>query len=445
MDNPGHHQLLRSLDLLLDAVFLVAADGHILYASAACETIFGYTPAEMSGTHMIDLVLPEDKEKTLQEAARVMAGHPRIGFENRYLRKDGSTVHVMWSAHWSAAEQLRIGVARNVTAQKQAEALQGATYAVSEAVHNAPDLDALFHQIHAIIAGLVPLAGLAVATREGQDGKLALAYRQDAGGAELALDTAATHRHCAQVIGSHSPLVLQDESLTPASGRGAHSPPEDCWLIMPLISQHEAIGALVLKAPPDVRYTDKDRELFQFVSAQVATAIERVQLKAELVRAAQYDELTSLPNRRLFHDRMATALVRCRRRQGRMALLYIDLDDFKQVNDCFGHAIGDQLLKQVARRLERCVRKADTVARLGGDEFVVILEDIQAPEDATTVATKIHASLAQAVPIAGRALHTHASIGIALYPQDGVEADQLLRHADTHMYQDKNDKPFLPR
>ena len=206
---------------------------------------------------------------------------------------------------------------------------------------------------------------------------------------------------------------------------------------MPLVDQTAPVGALLLQAPADTQYSDKDRELLGFVSAQVATAIERSRLKAELLRAARYDELTGLPNRRLFHDRIDTALARSRRKHGCVALLYIDIDDFKAVNDRLGHNAGDLLLQEIARRLERCVRKADTVARLGGDEFVVILEDIHGPDDATAVADKIHHSLLQPTAIAGHALQTQASIGIALHPGDGDDADSLIRHADQRMYRRK--------
>jgi diguanylate cyclase (GGDEF)-like protein len=206
---------------------------------------------------------------------------------------------------------------------------------------------------------------------------------------------------------------------------------------MPLITQHEPIGALVLKARPGTAYTDKDKELLNFVSAQVATAIERGQLKVDLLRAAQYDELTSLPNRRLFHDRLNRALARSRRKHARIALLYIDIDDFKSVNDTLGHAAGDVLLQAIARRLELCVRNTDTVARLGGDEFVVILEEVRGSEDASAVADKIRSTLAQPVDIDGTTLRMQASIGMALCPEHGSEADQLLRHADSVMYKNK--------
>ncbi|MCK6387041.1 diguanylate cyclase domain-containing protein [Zoogloea sp.] len=425
-----HNPLLNCIDLLLDAVFLIGADGCIRYVNAASERIFGYTPGELIGRRMIDLVLPEDRPMTLEEAARIMAGQPRVGFVNRYLHKDGHTVHIMWSARWSEADQLRIGVARDVTEQKHLEDLQAATYAVSEAAHDAVDLDTLFPTIHAIIARLVPVAGLVVATCERESEALHFPYGRDESGQPLAVDEQLAHRHCQDVIASRRGLQLPADALAPEAGAGF-------WLVVPLIDQTDPIGALMLKAHADTRYSDKDRELLGFVSAQVATAIERSRLKAELLRAARYDELTGLPNRRLFHDRIDTALARSRRKNGRVALLYLDIDDFKGVNDTLGHDAGDELLREFARRLERCVRKADTVARLGGDEFVVILEDVHGPDDATAVADKIHHSLQQPFDIAGHSLHARTSIGIALHPDDGDDADGLIRHADQRMYQYK--------
>ena len=153
-------------DLLLDAVFLVDPHGRIVYASAACERIFGYTPGELIGRQLIDFVLHEDRARTWEESMQVMAGHPRIGFENRYVRKDGTLAHVMWSARWSEADQLRIGVARDVTERKHAEERQAATYAIAEAAHSATDLATLFPRIRSIIADLVPVAGVAAPTPE---------------------------------------------------------------------------------------------------------------------------------------------------------------------------------------------------------------------------------------------------------------------------------------
>src|SRR5690606_33017787 len=124
-------------------------------------------------------------------------------------------------------------------------------------------------------------------------------------------------------------------------------------------------------------------------AAQVALAIKRRQISDELLRSARHDELTGLPNRRLFQDRMKSALSRCKRKAARLAVLFIDIDNFKQVNDSFGHDAGDFLLQEVALRLKQYLREEDTVARLGGDEFVVLLEDVEVQEAAWTVADKL--------------------------------------------------------
>lgn len=202
---------------------------------------------------------------------------------------------------------------------------------------------------------------------------------------------------------------------------------------MPLSSSEGVIGVLLLKSTA-APYTEKDQELLQFVSMQVVTAIERKQLCARLHRMAQYDELTGLPNRACFRDRLDTALARVRRNGGRVALLYVDLDRFKQVNDTYGHSGGDQLLRAVADRLTHCVRDTDTVARLGGDEFVVLLESIAEAEDARRVVDKIRAAFEQPMQIAEHSLDIGLSIGTALYPEDGDAEAQLLKQADDRMY-----------
>ncbi len=435
MEQHLESRLLKCVGLLLDAVFLVDEAGYIVYVNAACEGILGYTPDEMIGRAMVNFVLPEDRASTERESARVMAGHPRVGFENRYRHKDGRVVHIMWSARWSEADGLRIGVARDVTRQKRAEAIQIATYAVSEAAHQATDLDSLFEWIHAIIAGRVALAGLAVAIRDPRSGELDFPYQCGEQGSAPILDDTRARDLCARVMADGTALHVASDALVQVAI--GHDPGDASWLILPLVIREETFGALALQAPVGARYDDADLELLHFVSAQVATAIEHGQLKAQLLRAAQYDELTNLPNRRLFHDRLDTALARSQRKRGRMALLYIDVDDFKHVNDTLGHAAGDVLLQHIARRLEACVRKADTVARLGGDEFVVILEEVHGPKDADAVADKIRSALREGITLGGRMLHTEASIGVAIYPDDGAHAEALLKHADGGMYREK--------
>lgn len=157
----------------------------------------------------------------------------------------------------------------------------------------------------------------------------------------------------------------------------------------------------------------------------------------DLERLATHDSLTGLPNRVLLHDRLIGAAARARRNRGRFAVMMLDLDHFKEVNDSFGHDVGDELLREVARRLGTCVRGCDTVTRLGGDEFVVLLEEIDEPEAAAIVAGRIVTALAEPIRARDHVLHTAVSIGIAVFPTDCVEPEALLKSADLAMYQAK--------
>ena len=161
------------------------------------------------------------------------------------------------------------------------------------------------------------------------------------------------------------------------------------------------------------------------------------EVKQRLHRLAYYDGLTDLPNRLLFRDRLDLSLAHARRERQRVAVMFIDLDRFKHINDTLGHKTGDQILQAVAERIKRAVREGDTIARIGGDEFTVILPGFVAPSAATHVARKILEALESPFCIAGRELHITASIGISIYPEDGKNGASLTRKADIAMYRAK--------
>jgi diguanylate cyclase (GGDEF)-like protein/PAS domain S-box-containing protein len=166
---------------------------------------------------------------------------------------------------------------------------------------------------------------------------------------------------------------------------------------------------------------------------------KRKAAEEQMLFLAHHDGLTSLPNRGLFVERLSHAIARAHRTQDKMALMFLDIDHFKQINDTLGHHVGDQLLQLVARRLTACVREGDTVARLGGDEFTVILESITQPGDVPPIAQKIIAALAQPMLLDGQELVVTASIGISLYPHDSEEPDELIKCADAAMYAAKKE------
>jgi diguanylate cyclase (GGDEF)-like protein/PAS domain S-box-containing protein len=164
---------------------------------------------------------------------------------------------------------------------------------------------------------------------------------------------------------------------------------------------------------------------------------ERKNSEERIHYLAHHDTLTALPNRFSLETRLEQACLEARRRNGKLAVLFIDLDRFKVINDTLGHQIGDRLLIEVAKRLTTAVRESDTVARLGGDEFVIVLPDVNTPNDAAGVAAKIIEALAKPVIVGEQQLHTSPSIGISIYPIDGADADTIMRNADTAMYHAK--------
>ena len=197
---------------------------------------------------------------------------------------------------------------------------------------------------------------------------------------------------------------------------------------------HEWVGGARPWTAEEINYASA---LADFMALALSAA-DRKQAEEEMRRLANYDHLTGLPNRTLFLDRMEQSLARARRSRKPMALLFIDVDRFKSVNDSLGHNVGDQLLYQIGQRLLECVRTSDTVARLGGDEFTVIIEDCVDPKSVTLTCERILISLSEPVLLEGTEVNLGASIGVSMYPGDGTTVQALLQNADSAMYKAKD-------
>ena len=180
-----------------------------------------------------------------------------------------------------------------------------------------------------------------------------------------------------------------------------------------------------------------DGELTHFIAIHEDITAQKL-TQQRLAHMAHYDVLTGLPNRSLFSDRLELSLATAKRGKTHLALMFIDLDKFKPVNDEFGHDVGDLLLKEAAKRMQNCVRESDTVSRIGGDEFVVLLPVIEAAQDAIWVAEKILHALSQRFELAGNLISISASIGIAVYPEHGSDERMLTKNADVAMYYAKS-------
>ncbi|HET7096105.1 MAG TPA: EAL domain-containing protein [Casimicrobiaceae bacterium] len=220
--------------------------------------------------------------------------------------------------------------------------------------------------------------------------------------------------------------------LAPIAKRGASS-----MLVLPIVSQNVVVGAVILGFRNGYKLTDEERARARMLGDRVAVAFATATRDEQLYYQANYDALTGLPNRLYFKDQLARRLAQAQREPAHFALLFIDLDRFKTINDTLGHAAGDEVLRQAAARLKRCVRETDTVTRLGGDEFTVILSQIRSERDPEAAALNVVNAFAQPFVVGGSEHRVSASIGIAVYPDDGTSADRLLYHADVAMYRAK--------
>ena len=221
--------------------------------------------------------------------------------------------------------------------------------------------------------------------------------------------------------------------LVPLKDSGAAT-----YRVMPIIRKDRLVGIITLGFPHPHNEENTGAIALQDFADRLAVALQTIDRAEQLYRRAHYDSLTSLPNRQLFKDRLDRSIARALAHGCIGALLFIDLDNFKTVNDSEGHEVGDNLLQLAAQRLQRCVGSADTIARLGGDEFTVILSDISSPNEVMRVSERIISVLSESYKVDTMEHFLSASIGITMIPADGNSVDGLLRNADTAMYRAKD-------
>jgi diguanylate cyclase (GGDEF)-like protein len=244
------------------------------------------------------------------------------------------------------------------------------------------------------------------------------------------------------------PVWLADIAQEPTFVRGAAALAAGlhCAFAFPILVSGEFYGVIELFGR-EVRQRDEEVvKIATDISSQIGQFIARKEAESHLTFFANHDTLTGLPNRAMFNERLTQALARAQRLATMAAVLFVDLDRFKVINDTLGHDAGDQLLKQLADRLRDCLREGDTIGRQGGDEFVVLIEDVADPTQIAGVAQKILDTVARPYLIAGQEFHVTASIGISIYPDDGLDQQELLKNADIAMYrakeQGKNNHQF---
>ncbi len=209
-------------------------------------------------------------------------------------------------------------------------------------------------------------------------------------------------------------------------------------VVAPFFRADELRGALITQMTDAKGLSEGDRASLFELSSRLAVAISASDHESELFQRAHFDTLTGLPNRQLCFDRLHQAIAQARREEHKLALLFIDVDRFKNINDSLGHTLGDELLKEIAFRLSAAIRETDTVARLGGDEYVVILPHIEGIFEVEAIVDKIFGLVSRPFYLNGQEISVSASIGITIFPDDATDADMLLQKADTAMYAAKD-------
>jgi diguanylate cyclase (GGDEF)-like protein/PAS domain S-box-containing protein len=429
-----------------DAVLIMNHEGRIVEINRAAEETLGYSRVQMVGKTIAETFAPPSDEHPRRRAlARHLAtgGGPLLGqrMEVTARRATGEDIpaeitvtrtHVKGKAFFTAH-------LRDIANAKRAEKLQAALYRISDASAAIEDMEGLYVAIHRIIGEFMYARNLYIALKDDELGVTFPYFVDEADATPPAPGGAKTLTSF--VLRSGEPLLASPAVFADMVERGevemVGSPSVD-WLGVPLKKHGQAFGVLVVQSyDPAVRFSEADKDMLTFVSHQIASALERKRAEARIEHLAYHDLLTGLPNRRLLLDRLDLALAQARRDRTQIAVLFLDLDRFKVINDSLGHTVGDAVLQAVAQRLKNHLRKGDTVARIGGDEFTAVVRNIHHPVDTAKVAELIQAALREPLMAAGRELFVTGSIGISIFPNDGSDVENLLKNADTALHRAK--------
>jgi len=422
------------LDSALDCILTADHEGRIIEFNAAARRLFGYSRSEVLGREVADTIVPpvlrDEMRRRLREFVlsgdSVDLGRRR---EATAMRSDGVLipVEVVVVPAYVKGRVILTAYIRDLSERRRSERLavarQRATQALTPAlslVEAAPAvLDALVHGLECREARLWVL--------EGEPKTLALAGSSSGSAHTIASGGSpdALAQHC-----------LEDGIAVwngpPSSGMGVE-------LAVPVRSGGSVLGVLEVRCE-----RARERELdwvtaLADVASLLALFLKRQRAEADLQRFARYDSLTGLPNRSFFLETLERTLARAGRQPTRIALVFLDLDGFKAVNDGLGHAAGDSVLQTIAERLRAGTRSSDLVARIGGDEFTVLVHNLTRADDAALVARGLLDRLALPCRTDNHDVTLSASAGISVYPEDGTDADTLLRNSDLAMYRAKQE------
>ena len=401
-------------------ILVTDKQGSCLYTNAAYHRISGLSFEETLGMNWKVAIHSDDRERVFYEWQDAAQNQKPFQTEFRFLREDQSVVWTRVNAAAMRQEKKLYGYVQTVEDVTERKSEEGLLQDAQERLFEEKERAQV--TLNSIGDGVLTTDTLGNVTYLNRVAEEMTGWPwQDASGRRLAevfsvIDGATRQpaRNLAEQAVQQNEIVSLDSHSVLIRRDGYEAAIEDS--AAPIHDRHGRVVGAVL--------------VFHDVSDSRATALK-------MSHQAQHDFLTGLPNRLLLTDRLTQAIALSRRHGNKVALLFLDLDRFKRVNDSLGHVIGDKLLQSVAQRLAACVRASDTVCRLGGDEFVILLSEIEHVDAATHCAEKLLTAVALPHIIGGHEVHVTVSIGISVCPDDGRDAEAMLKNADTAMYHAK--------
>jgi diguanylate cyclase (GGDEF)-like protein/PAS domain S-box-containing protein len=397
----------------------VAVNGRFLLVNRKLCDILGYSEDELLQKTVRELSHPADREATTPARNQLLAGKiDTFSLEKRYLRKDGSTVWVNLTASQVRDERgtplYDVAAFEDITQRKSVQEALASSESRHRAVVEIAAEGIIIHDATGRIVSANPSAERILRrTRDELVGKTP---------SDLQFDS---------IREDGTPFPFEERPVTATLRTG--KPQANV-----VIGHPRADGSITWLSMNVLPLSEPGREPASGVVVSLTDITERRNFEEKLTYLAQNDTLTGLPNRALLLDRLGQALTRAARRATLVGILLVDLDRFKEINDSLGHSAGDAVLKEVAGRVRRALRDSDTVARLGGDEFCIVVEELDSREKVAVAATKLGHLFSAPIAAEAQEMFTSASIGVAVYPDDGSTIDDLIKHADIAMYDAKH-------
>jgi len=440
------------IDWMPEYLWIKDTGGHFLMVNKALADDCGRSQTnDMIGLSDFDLHDAESaREFHNLEQDIIRHGQPMVDREECIIDATGVTKWYLSTKVPLRNERNEIfgllGIARDITTRKLADDLRnGQSHILQMIAMSAPleeVLDRLVHLVESQLTGLFGSVQIldddGMHLRHGAAPSIAKTYIQSLDGIAIGPKVGscgtAAHRREAVVVSDIMTDRLWEDYRDLAAAHGYRS----CWSTPILSHQGAVLGVFSLYSTTTREPTDAETRLTQETIRIASIAIERRLAENRIRFMAKHDALTGLPNRSLLKDRLEQAILYAQRYERWVSVVFIDLDNFKTVNDSLGHNAGDELLKTVAKRMLDCVRATDTVVRLGGDEFVILLAD--QPKDSNNIPKiiqKLRATIAEPMNLEGHMVRVSGSMGIATYPADGNDADALIANADAAMYRAK--------